>query len=100
LGTVPSNKPPVGRIARSLAAHDDTERKGLHVVVCQTAADGMQGFAKNHGVTNLTALLDALGHALGALKDMSEAELGAMAPVVAQLAEAARRYDFERRYRR
>lgn len=76
-----------------IAAHDDTDRKAIHVLPCLASAESWRLFTHRHGVT-LTALLDALGHVLDDLSDGLDG-----APTVGRAVVEARRIDGYRRLR-
>ena len=87
--------PGAGGIAPDPAEHDDTERRPLNTIPCSASVSGWDLFCSTYGVTR-TSLIDAVGHALGAMAKSGRLDATADCEAVVEL---ARSIDVARRRR-
>lgn len=85
------------RLVRALGEHDGS-RQLLSGFVCAASMAGWKTFAEQHGVT-ITALLDAMGHRLGAHAQLPPDRISVEVPGLDAAIAAARKIDVHRRSR-
>lgn len=78
------------------AGHCDDKRRQLSARVCVESALGLGEMCRLHGLT-ASGFLDALGHILGDLASMSDAEMAEVAPTIAFAVRIGRDIDHDRR---